>query len=225
MLYLRFTLAAPLQSWGEAAPWDHKSTALFPTRTGIIGLISGCLGYKRDDQRIQELNDNLGVAVRADDPGHVVMDFQCIRSNRDYLVNAEGKKRTPKASNSIIIKKWYLEDARFTVFLEGRREILQEVHNAMLDPHYLTFLGRKICVPSEPIIPEWVEARNIYEAIRIFTDSDRESINRSRVKVEIDSNVKTAGPFEQIYTRRDRMVNGCDRNYTLRNVTSYYIDV
>ena len=231
MLFLRFSLAGPLQSWGPPSPWDVKTTYMMPTKSGIVGLISACFGYRRGDPRIQELFDGLQMAVRADRPGSLIEDYQSIHSNKPYMVSASGTKRSsPKAgaATSIVVRKHYIQDARFTVFLSGREELLRSISKAMKAPVFLMYLGRKTCVPTEPIVPEMIEAKNIYEALRIFTDKDRMEMGDSRyVQVEVDAPAGVKNSLaKRIVMKRDRVVNGCrGNNYVTRKVATYYVDM
>lgn len=229
MLFLRFSLAGPLQSWGPPSPWDVKTTCMLPTKTGVVGLISACFGYTRGDPRIQELSDSIQMAVRADRPGSLLEDFQSVHSNKPYMVNASGKSRTSGSSGlatSIVIKRQYIQDARFTVFISGSENLLRSIYAAMKAPVFLTYLGRKNCVPTEPIVPAFVEAKNIHEALRSLTDEDRKEIGGHRVLVEVDAPAGIKGSLSQrMFSKRDRMVNGCNRNYAIRRVASYYVDM
>ena len=48
----------------------------------------------------------------------------------------------------------YLCDASFLVALQGDVGIIQECVNALNDPVWPVFLGRKCCVPAEPVFAE-----------------------------------------------------------------------
>ncbi len=228
MLFLSFPLAGPLQSWGPPSPWDIKMTASMPTKSAVVGLIAACFGYKRGDPRIQELADGLQMAVRADRPGSVMEDFQTVHSNKTYMVSASGAERTGSGASkptTLTIKRQYLQDAKFTVFLGGKEDLLLRIRDAMKAPVFLTYLGRKTCVLSEPLIPVLVQANSLYEALRELPLQGRDT-ERRRVLVEADTQTSDRGSLSQrVFTRRDRMIHGCDKNYAARKVISYYIDM
>lgn len=224
MKYMRFTLAAPLQSWGEAAPWDYKETEALPTKSAIVGMISAALGYRYGDPNIQKLADSIQIAIRVDRPGYVMEDFQVVRSNKDYMVSADGEMRDSEPR--VVTHKQYLQDARFVVFVQGDEKTLQKIHNALRKPVFLTYLGRKCCPTSEPILPVWVEADSLFSAVRNFTTLDKQKIKSRKVQVEIETVSHEKNDLsKRSYTRRDRVVNGLNKNYALRNVCTYYIDV
>ena len=71
-------LEGPLQSWGERSHWDYRDTALMPTKSGIVGLIASAFGWGRGDSRIPELAASFDMAIRADRPGELMVDFHTI---------------------------------------------------------------------------------------------------------------------------------------------------
>ncbi len=60
-------LTAPLQSYGDEANFDRRTSYDYPSKSAIVGLIAAALGYRRTDARIQTLNQ-LDYAVRIDQP-------------------------------------------------------------------------------------------------------------------------------------------------------------
>ena len=88
---LLFRLEGPLQSWGERSKGDYRDTADFPSKSGIVGLLSCALGLEREDPEIAELNRQLSVIVRADRTGELITDYHTVST--DMLLNAKGEKR------------------------------------------------------------------------------------------------------------------------------------
>jgi CRISPR system Cascade subunit CasD len=54
--------------------------------------------------------------------------------------------------DSTVTRREYLLDARFGVILEGPCEVLSEAAQALRDPVWGVWLGRKSCVPAAPLI-------------------------------------------------------------------------
>ena len=129
MKFIKFTLSAPLQSWGDNSRWDNRNTANMPTKSGIIGLLGCCLGYPRGDERLNRLDQQLHLAVRSDRAGRIMTDFHTVHGTYGVLLSAEGKKR--QNGNTIVSKRQYLQDARFTVFLWGAEADLERCYQAM----------------------------------------------------------------------------------------------
>ncbi|MCL4790038.1 MAG: CRISPR-associated protein Cas5, partial [Verrucomicrobia bacterium] len=44
---LALLLDGPLQSWGHASRFERRTTALHPTRSGVLGLIAAAMGINK----------------------------------------------------------------------------------------------------------------------------------------------------------------------------------
>ena len=221
MKMLKFPLAAPLQSWGEDARWDTRSTAVRPTKSGIIGFLGCCLGYPRGDERLNELNSKLNIEVRTDRPGQILTDFQTVQGTGGVFLNAEGKPRT--GGGTIITPKQYLQNAWFTVYLQGDQRTLDECFFAMKHPTWTPYLGRKNCIPSVPVKPEWIEADTLEDAVKLFSEADRKhctDILEVEMDFPADAGIKQD---ERTYNRKDYIVHAEKNEYGTRLVKNYTI--
>lgn len=208
MRFIQFVLQGPLQSWGERSRWDSRDTATMPTKSGILGMIGCCMGIPRGSEKLYEMDQKLHVAVRADRRGRIMTDFHTVQASKGQkMINAQGKPR----GETIITPKQYLQEAQFTVFIWGDEEMMKQVRESMLHPFWVPFLGRKSCVPSVPILPKTVEARNIEEAIIID--------GRENALVEIEflpGDVLRMD--ERLIQRPDRIVDASRNEYRIRMV-------
>ena len=84
MKTITLRLAGPLQSYGDEASYERRTTGDAPSKSAIVGLVAAALGYHRNDPRITALND-LVYAVRRDQVGQTLTDF--------HLVECKPKKR------------------------------------------------------------------------------------------------------------------------------------
>ena len=151
--YLVFRLEGPLQSWGERSKWDYRDTEVFPSKSGVVGLIACAMGIERNDSRIGEMCSQLSFAVRADRPGRIVEDFHTVQA--DKLLTAGGGKRNKTGEKGTIVShRSYLQDASFLVALSGPAELLEKIKEALSAPEWQIYLGRKSCVPSVPVLGE-----------------------------------------------------------------------
>jgi CRISPR system Cascade subunit CasD len=138
---LLLRLVGPQQSWGTNARFDNRDSERAPTKSGVIGLIAAALGYPRD-------RDVTGLAalrmgVRIDRPG--------IRM-RDYHTALDVVDSGDRPVGTVVSERFYLADAAFAVGLEGQStELLQEIQEALLNPHWPLALGRRAFAPSEPV--------------------------------------------------------------------------
>ena len=156
-----------------------------------------------------------------DRPGEILTDFQTVQGTNDIFLNAEGKKRT--GGSTIITPKQYLQDARFTIYLEGENEILEKCFSAIRAPFWTPYLGRKNCVPSVPVLPEWIEAKTLEEAVCLFSKKDKKYCGRN-VMVEMDLSADSnPEENERVYIRNDSVFRADRNEYQSRHVKSFVI--
>ena len=136
---LVFRLEGPLQSWGEHSKWDYRDTGDFPSKSAITGLLACAFGWTRDDERIAKLCNDIDVIVRADRKGSKVRDLHTVSSNE--ILAAERKRRT--GSNTVLSYRYYLQDASFLVGINADKAVLESCKNALDNPKWTVFLGRK----------------------------------------------------------------------------------
>lgn len=219
MKILKFVLSAPLQSWGEDARWDQRTTAAMPSKSGIIGLLGCCLGVPRGHERLNQLDEGLKMAVRVDRPGSLMTDFHTVQGSGGVLFAANGKPRGN--GSTIITPKQYLQDARFTVFLWGDESLLDDCFHALLHPKWPVYLGRKSCVPSVPLIPHWVQADSPEEAVSVFTEEESiRSVHKIRVEMDASSSDHLSSG-QRISVRRDKLIRADQNEYGSRRIKSY----
>jgi CRISPR system Cascade subunit CasD len=138
---LLLRLSGPLQSWGTQSRFAVRDTGREPSKSGVIGLLCAALGRPRDEP----LDDlaALRMGVRVDQEGHVERDFHTAMD----VLRARGGTKDTEPSN-----RYYLADARFLVGLAGEDlAFLETLHEALRAPRWSLFLGRKACVPGEPV--------------------------------------------------------------------------
>ncbi len=142
MSTLLLRLAAPMQSWGEASKFDTRDTAREPTKSGVIGLIAAALGCSRTDSEesskwLAKLKD-LNFAVRVDQPGVLLRDYHTAKKLKD--------------KTSFVTVRYYLADAVFLVGLEGEESLLIKIMEAIQNPVFPLYLGRRSCSPTGRVI-------------------------------------------------------------------------
>lgn len=141
MTTLLVRLAGPLQSWGDSSRFTQRQTRKEPTKSGVIGLLASAQGRRRTDP-LEDLID-LEFAVRVDQPGSVRRDFQtAIR----WESEAANKPTMPLSS------RYYLEDAVFVAGLSGDHALVAGLAQALRNPHWAPFLGRRSCPPAQPLL-------------------------------------------------------------------------
>jgi CRISPR system Cascade subunit CasD len=121
-----------------------------------VGLLACALGLNAD-AGLRALSESIHVGIRCDQPGTRLVDYHTIGGgygNSATLLTAEGKlKRTEatKEPHTEISKRAYLHDASFFVAIQSDDETIAKLAEAVQDPVWIFFLGRKSCPPSEPV--------------------------------------------------------------------------
>lgn len=133
MTTLVLRLAAPLQSWGTSSRFVRRNTDRAPSKSGIVGLLAAAQGRRRTDP-IEDLV-GLRMGVRIDQPGQLERDFQTARP-------VDGSQAMP------LSYRFYLADAVFLVAVEGDTNMLAGLQDALRNPVYPLFLGRRSCPPA-----------------------------------------------------------------------------
>ncbi len=148
---LLLRLEGPLQSWG-----DHQSKFVVrrsgsaPTKSGVMGLLCAALGVSRADarQRLTELNE-LVMGVRIDRAGVRWWDYHTVGARMEMQI-AEGPNKTKPGA--MLTRREYLCDASFLVALQGEEQTIAMLHHALQRPAWPTYLGRKCCPASVPLL-------------------------------------------------------------------------
>ena len=185
-----------LQSWGENSKWNKRTTARFPTKSAITGMIGCAMGLPRESAELAKIAERINLGIRADRIGSVMNDYQTVQGMPD-LYTADGKKRN---NNTLVTPREYLCDASFLVVIETEEDIANSIINAFNDPVWPIYLGRKNCIPSRPVL-EAVKKQytNVFYELKTYPKELRSDLNN---EYEIDQ--KTVAT--ESYSRADLTV-------------------
>lgn len=160
-------LAGPLQSWGDQSEFNHRETRSEPTKSGVVGLLAAAEGRRREDSIVDLVGLRLG--VRVDQPGTLLRDYHTVSDLRGVpllsaSVNKKGIQRsTAPAKHTAVTHRFYLQDAVFVVVVEGPPPLLEGLANAIRSPRFPLALGRRSCVPTQPILVPGVSGGALWE--------------------------------------------------------------
>lgn len=152
MTDLLLRLAGPMQSWGDHSTFSVRDTATVPTRSAMIGIIAAAQGRRRGESMIDLAA--LEFTVRVDRPGTVMSDFHTVGGGlppERTVPTAEGKRRQIGAG-TIVSRRFYLADAVFTVAVTGPDVLIGQVHEALANPVWAPYLGRRSCPVEHPFV-------------------------------------------------------------------------
>jgi CRISPR system Cascade subunit CasD len=160
MQHLALMLDGPLQSWGFASRFQQRTTALFPTKSGLIGLVCAALGIQKGSIAEQEWLPKMSalqmtvitIPRQIRGRGRQEDEHTPIRRLEDFHT-VLGTRRASGVMNKdpVVTRRQYLLEARFGVLLAGPEEILLKIADGLRDPVWGVWLGRKCCIPAAPI--------------------------------------------------------------------------
>lgn len=235
--FLTFRLYAPLASWGETAVGGTRPTADHPTRSAILGLVAGALGLKREDAAShRQLDEALGLAIYAWTTGHLLRDYHTIqtphqRRGEQYRTRAD--ELNASTVGTVLSQRDYRCDALFDICLwrwpkapEG--VTLSGIAEALRQPMFPPYLGRKSCPPAMPLNPRLIKAADCLAAFRAMHSAED---NAAEMERQVASNLahrtgdttlywegdaETPIRATQTVTRRDRPIDRKRWQFTSR---------
>lgn len=141
-----------MQAWGAASRFARRDTNQEPTKSGVIGILAAAQGRRRKDP-IEDLAC-LSFGVRTDQPGRLIRDFQ-------VAIRPTDGRSMP------LSYRYYLSDAVFVAAVNGPSDLIDGLLEALRNPTFPLYLGRRSCPPSRPLImsPSTTEA-SVLDALR-----------------------------------------------------------
>ncbi|MEI8013066.1 MAG: type I-E CRISPR-associated protein Cas5/CasD [Candidatus Omnitrophota bacterium] len=167
--FLALRLEGPLQSWGYSSQYNRRNTGLMPTKSAIAGMCCAAIGLTRggEGEQVFLVAFNKTSLTTIAIPRMVIKKVLPIGRLQDYhtvgggydsknldergsiTVSADtGKPR----EHAVLTQRQYLTDASFGILIEGESLLLQRIADALKDPVWGIWLGRKTCIPSAPVL-------------------------------------------------------------------------
>jgi CRISPR system Cascade subunit CasD len=139
---LELRLSGLMQAWGVEGSRQIRRTNKEPTKRAVLGMIRAAKGLARDETWLEL--EGLMFSCFTTKTGRRMWDFATMRD----VISADGSRVHPRG----IQEKEYLVDADFLVTLEGDDDLLLEVQAALEQPVFLLGLGRRDCMPMQPLL-------------------------------------------------------------------------
>lgn len=174
--FLILRLEGPMQAWGTHTYEDFRPSNLYPTRSGLLGLLGACLGIDRSDHvAFSQLAESVEFSVRID--GEVMRESRKTPRAKpgvklpDFHTVMDARKVDGSANKfPVVSRREYLFDAAFTVAVgekPGAVYTLERLAEALHQPCYTPTLGRRSCPPARPLLDgEPIEASDAVAALR-----------------------------------------------------------
>lgn len=172
-------LTSPMQSWATQGEFSHREAGRMPSRSALAGLCCAALGYARGSKEevlflgrfktlsMQTLAVPRHITVKnpamridgfasiygdADKPErfekelepHVIIDKQCISGS---VESEQGGQRIERR----FVTREYIAEAKFFAILAGDASLIEVIASGLQNPRWGIYLGRKACIPSEPV--------------------------------------------------------------------------
>lgn len=172
--HLALRLQGPLQAWGFNSQFNRRNTGLMPTKSGILGMCLAALGIERGckEEKIW-LEKCAGLRLLAvalphtvkygeksvELPARRITDYHTVggaydRNNplqRSHIpLTADGKPKSEDKQTTVTHRQ-YLCDASFACVLSGDAKLVRQLGQALENPIWGIWLGRKACIPAAPV--------------------------------------------------------------------------
>ena len=191
--HLMFTLAAPMASFGAIAVGERRPSWSRPSRSQVLGLIASALGIeRREEERLAALATALHYAVRVDVTGQPHADYHTAqvppsRRNRRFYTRADELAVPKPELKTILSRRDFYTDSMHTIAVWARTEqqlspSLAEMANALAEPRYAPFAGRKAHPLLLPMAPRVVAADDIVAAYAAFDAGEPEAVKAFRLR-------------------------------------------
>ena len=237
--YLLLWLEAPLQSWGFDSKFGRRETLKFPTRSGVVGLVCSALGAGGEQRELlaefSSLRQTVISFVRSRqtengkqklDREPLLRDFQMVGSgydDRDPWMSLMIPK-TISGGKSVgggtkMTYRFYLQDTFFAVIFEALPQRSLEIAEALRNPVWDLYLGRKNCVPTDFIYRGTFETQEEAEKSAYDIATEKNLLEDFRVLDGVDD----IDECDEVMTLNDIPVQfGMDKRYRDRRVGVRY---
>lgn len=164
--YLVFRLYAPLASWGEIAVGEVRRSAFHPSKSAIIGLLSAALGIDRyDETQLKQMVEGYILGVKVLSQGILMQDYQTIdappeNKKRNYKTRKEELSVNKDDRSTLQSWRQYLCDSLYVIAIrchENAPYSLERLKEALKEPVFHLYLGRKSYPLAHPLEPQIVE--------------------------------------------------------------------
>lgn len=228
MKHLALYLRAPLQSWGASSKFGDRGTFDTPTRSGLTGLLAAACGVdKNDEARDRDWlarTARLSFEVVGFKRGDRMTDYHTVGARYDEndpwqrrMIPTKAENGKPRGTD--ITHRDYLSDSVFGAVLSGDDALVAEMATALANPVWGVWLGRKSCIPTEPVLAgvfESAEAARAALADRWLRSA--KSAGKNVEETTAAFSVVEALPGEADETVRDVPVSFAKREFHARGI-------
>lgn len=152
--HLLLYLDAPMQAWGHSSRFNRRTSASWPVKSGLVGMLCAAIGIERDDEAgIAQLADLSMTVHTLQNRGWRLMDYHTVGGG--YNTQTQRQNMSNKAGggspSTVLTDREYLLDCKFGVILSGSPEVVERCAVAVQNPKWGIWFGRKCCLPAARI--------------------------------------------------------------------------
>jgi len=171
--YLVFRLYGPLASWGEIAVGESRHSAVYPSRSALLGLLGAALGVARlDDTGQSGLSSGYRFGVKLVSVGTPLRDYHTVQAPSQQAKTHYRTRRQELADagrvGTLLSSREYRCDSIAIVAVQARSLApwsLADLADALRKPAYPLYLGRKSCPLALPLGPHLMQADSLRSAL------------------------------------------------------------
>lgn len=216
--HLLLYLDAPMQAWGHSSRFNRRTSASWPVKSGIIGMLCAALGIERDDEpgiaRLAALSMKV---YTLKNEGRRLMDWHTVGGG--FEKSEEGNYFDEKHGQSVAVltDREYLLDCKFGVVLSGDAEVVESCATALENPKWGIWFGRKCCLPAARV------CEGVFDSAKDAENRLREIAQENGWKAERWRVVREAQNFEDgTDSFMDIPLNFATRQYQARRIADEF---
>ena len=149
-----------MAAFGRYAGHERRGSDSVPARSAILGLLGAALGIARTDSQGQSALRKLRVALQPLTQSAPLRDYHTVQSvPRKFKLPATRRdaiEAAGRAINTTITVRDYRTDVAMAVAIWAEEPVLPltRIADALRNPKYVLYAGRKSCPLSAPLAPE-----------------------------------------------------------------------
>jgi CRISPR system Cascade subunit CasD len=202
-------------SWGDIAVGETRPSFPHPTKSAIMGMVAAALGIRRSEEdKHCQLVGAYTFSVLVENMGKPLVDYhtaQVPSGKERHATRKDELTLIPKHElKTILSSRDYRMDAFYTVVLRERGQCpwnIEQVRNALIQPVFTLYLGRKSCPPALLLEPQIVDSPTVREALLKVRFIDASVLfgltNASTKELYWEDGVDAGIEMEQTFERRD----------------------
>lgn len=169
--HLVFTLCATFGAMGELAGHERRGSLTWPGRSAVIGLVAAAMGIRRGDDAGFARLDGLRMAVGVIEDGVPLRDYHTVQTVPTAAARNPDSRpaaivRAGRNTNTTITLRDYRVGVAYAVALWPGPG-LEDLAQALRQPVFTLYLGRKSCPLAAPPAPRIVEVEGPLQALAL----------------------------------------------------------